>query len=201
MRSVQPLWCESETQGERFSPDWTDSNKLNENGTNSKGETIHPSPITLPAPSPYYILCLSIFFFFFALIALAGLKETLEEQSCYGNRASWAEQELKDLAPVPPRVLMRKARVWITQRRCCFYCRRAAEFLYPNILAVSALSVPQNYLSGFYWWFQAVALRAEHVCGIQGPRDNISVIMGAQVLNVHVRGAIKPLSVSAQPSF
>lgn len=25
--------------------------------------------------------------------------------------------------------------------------------------------------------------------------------MGAQVLNVHVRGAIKPLSVSAQPSF
>lgn len=25
--------------------------------------------------------------------------------------------------------------------------------------------------------------------------------MGAQVLNVHLRGAIKPLSVSAQPSF
>lgn len=37
---------------------------MNENGTNSKGETIHPSPITLPAPSTYYILCLSFFFFF-----------------------------------------------------------------------------------------------------------------------------------------
>lgn len=35
-----------------------------------KRETIHPSPITLPAPSPYYILCLSslslsLFFFLF----------------------------------------------------------------------------------------------------------------------------------------
>lgn len=30
-----------------------------------KRETIHPSPITLPAPSPYYILCLSFLFFRF----------------------------------------------------------------------------------------------------------------------------------------
>lgn len=53
-----------------------------------------------------------LFFFpFFALIALAGLKETLEEQSCYGNRASWEEEQPEDLARVPPRVLMRKARV------------------------------------------------------------------------------------------
>lgn len=50
-------------------------------------------------------------FSFFALIALAGLKETLEEQSCCGNRASWEEEEPENVAPVPLRVLMSKARV------------------------------------------------------------------------------------------
>lgn len=62
-------------------------------------------------PLLYFMSELFFFSFFFALIALAGLKETLEEQSCYGNRASWAEQEPEDLALVPLRVLIRKARV------------------------------------------------------------------------------------------
>lgn len=47
---------------------------------------------------PVFFIVWVFFFFIFALIALAGLKETLEEQSCCGNGASW-EEEPEDLTP------------------------------------------------------------------------------------------------------
>lgn len=59
------------------------------------------------------------------------------------------------------------------------------------------LFIPTNVCPGFIGDFGAVAVAAAPVCKAHGLGVNIPVIMGAQVINVHGRGAVNLLSMSA----
>lgn len=126
--------------------------------------------------------------FFKALIALAGLKQTLEEQSCYGNGASGGDSGIAEGRGENGLGVNRR-------RRWRFYGRRADESNHPGILP---LFHSHKCLSGVLLGISAPLRLQRHPCAkLTAWGGNIPVIMGAQVTNVHGRGAVSLLSMSA----